>query len=110
MSRLTRDGTAEPVSRDQILTAHADREIFIFPAQLTTSRIGNRTQLIHILLHVMTMHTYGMDYDDYGCWCGVDPLKRSTPKKLGTCMGLLGLFQLNLRPHFYGTFVRWGSR
>ena len=39
MSRLTRDGTAEPVSRDQIPGANADREIFIFLLQVTTSRI-----------------------------------------------------------------------
>ena len=49
-SRLTWDGTAEPVSRD--------REILIFRVQLTTSRIGNLTQLIHTLLYVMTVHVY----------------------------------------------------
>ena len=49
MSRLTRDGTAEPVSRDQFSGANGDREIFIFPDQLTTCRIGNLTRLIHIL-------------------------------------------------------------
>ena len=27
--------------------ANGDREIFIFPVQLTTSRIGNLTRLIH---------------------------------------------------------------
>ena len=44
MSRPTRDGTAGPVSRDQILRrANGDREEFIFPAQLTTSKIGNLT-------------------------------------------------------------------
>ena len=37
MNRLTRDGTAEPVSRDQILR----REVRIFPVKLTTSRIGS---------------------------------------------------------------------
>ena len=43
-----RDGTAEPVSRDQISGANGDRENCIFPLQLTTSmRIGNLTQLIH---------------------------------------------------------------
>ena len=43
-SRLTRDGTA---SREtQFSGANADREIFIFPVQLTTSRIGNLTRLI----------------------------------------------------------------
>ena len=37
---------------------HGDREIFIFPVQLITSRIGNLTRLIHTLLYVMTIHTY----------------------------------------------------
>ena len=32
--------------------------MFIFPVQLTTSRIGNLTRLIHTLLNVMTIHTY----------------------------------------------------
>ena len=41
MSRLTRGRTAEPISRDQILRRERDREILIFPVQLTTSRIGN---------------------------------------------------------------------
>ena len=55
MSRLTRDGTAEPVSRDQILR-HARRQgNIIFPVQLTTSRIGNLTRLIHTLLYVVTI-------------------------------------------------------
>ena len=50
MSKLTRDGTAEPVPRDQIFSgANGDRETIIFPVQLTTSRIGNLTRLIHIL-------------------------------------------------------------
>ena len=57
MSRLTRNGTAEPVSRDQILR-HARGQVNInFPVQLTTSRIGNLTRLIHTLLYVMTIHT-----------------------------------------------------
>ena len=38
MSRLTRDGTAEPVSRDQFLRHERGQEIFIFPVQLTTCR------------------------------------------------------------------------
>ena len=58
MRRLTRDGTAEPVSRDQLSDTHGDRGIFIFPVQLTTSRIDNLTRLIHTLLYVMTIHTY----------------------------------------------------
>ena len=58
MSRLTRDGTAEPVSRDQILRHGRGQGNTIFPVQLTTSRIGNLTRLIHTLLYVMTIHTY----------------------------------------------------
>ena len=58
MSRLTRDGTAEPVSRDQILRHARGQGNIIFPVQLTTSRIGNLIRLIHTLLYVMTIHTY----------------------------------------------------
>ena len=40
MSRLTRDGTAEPVSRDQKFSgANGDREILFFPIQLTTTNV-----------------------------------------------------------------------
>ena len=49
MSRLTRDGTAEPVSRDQIIRHARGQRNIIFPVQLTTSRIGNPTRLIHII-------------------------------------------------------------
>ena len=59
MGRLTRDGMAEPASRETKFSGtHGDRGIFIFPVQLTTSRIGDLTRLIHTLLHVMTIHTY----------------------------------------------------
>ena len=58
MSRLTRDGTAEPVSRDQILRHARGQGNILSPVQLTTSRIGNLTRLIHTLLYVMTIHTY----------------------------------------------------
>ena len=54
---LTRDGTAEPVSRDQILRHARGQGNIIFPVQLTTSRISNLTRLIHTLLYVMTIHT-----------------------------------------------------
>ena len=55
MSRLTRDGTAEPVSRDQILRHERGQEILFFPVQLTTSRIGNLTRLIHTLAICLTL-------------------------------------------------------
>ena len=34
-----------------------NRKSFIFPVQLTTSRIGNHTRLIHTLLKVVSIHT-----------------------------------------------------
>ena len=38
--------------------ANGDRELTIFPVQLTTSRIGNLTRLIHTLLNVSDDYTY----------------------------------------------------
>ena len=56
MSRLTRDEAVEPVSRNaRSLGANGDREIFIFPVQLTTSRI-------YVQLKVMTIYTYVHTY------------------------------------------------
>ena len=69
MSRLTRDGTAEPVSRDQILRHARGQGNTIFPVQLTTSRIGNLTRLIHTLLYVMTIHTYTGGWSHRICVC-----------------------------------------
>ena len=66
MKRLTRDGTAEPVSRDQILRHARGQGNIIFPVQLTTSRIGNLTRSIHTLLYVMTIHTYVSSEDGNG--------------------------------------------
>ena len=58
MNRLTRDGTAEPVSRDQFLTRERGQGNTHFSVQLTTSRIGNLTRLIHTLAICVTIHTY----------------------------------------------------
>ena len=63
MSGLTRDETAEP----KFSGANEDREIFIFPAQLATSRIGNFTRLIltlaicddHIYIHTYIHRVWG---------------------------------------------------
>ena len=56
-------GTGRPnPSREEIKFSGAtgdDREMLIFSVQLTTSRIGNLTRLVHILLfNVMTMKVY----------------------------------------------------
>ena len=59
MSRLTRDGTAEFVSRETKSSgANGDREKFILPVQLTTTRIAILIRLIHTLLYGMSIHTY----------------------------------------------------
>ena len=58
MSRLTRDGTAEPVSRDQILRRERGQGNINFPVQPTTSRIDNLTRLIHALAICVTVYTY----------------------------------------------------
>ena len=63
----------------KFLGANGDREKFnfIFPVQLTTSRIGNLTRLIHTLAICVTMHAYierhpglwhsgGLERDDVG--------------------------------------------
>ena len=56
MSRLTRDGTAEPVTRDQIIR-HERGQTKKKTVQLTSSRIGNHTRLNYTLLKAMTVHT-----------------------------------------------------
>ena len=55
MSRLTRDETAEPISRDQILRHARGQGNTNFPC--SAERIGNLTRLIHTLLYVMTIQT-----------------------------------------------------
>ena len=46
-----------PSRKTKFSGASADRETFIFPVQLTTSRIGNLTRLIHTLAICVTIHT-----------------------------------------------------
>ena len=58
MSGLTRDGTAKPGSRDQILRRERGQVKIMLPVQLTTRRIGNNPRLIHTLLKGLTRHTY----------------------------------------------------
>ena len=49
-------GLPNPSRETKFSGANGDREIFIFPVQLTTSRIGNLTHLMIFLLYVMTIH------------------------------------------------------
>ena len=62
------DGTAEPVSRDKILTRERGH---FFPVHLTTSKIDNLnlTGLMHTRLKVMTLHTHtGTEYLVFNGW------------------------------------------
>ena len=60
MSRLTRDGTAEPrlARPNSQARTNADRDILIFPVQLTRWRTGNLTRLIHTLAVCVTIQPY----------------------------------------------------
>ena len=58
MSRLTRDGTAEPVSREKILRHTRGQENIHFPCSADHEQDWQLTRLIHTLLCVMTIHTY----------------------------------------------------
>ena len=58
MSRLTRDGTPNPSRETKFSGAKGDREAFIFPVQLITSRIGNHTRLVHTILYMIIIDTY----------------------------------------------------
>ena len=75
-------GRDEPVSRDQILMHVRGQGDIIFPVQLTTSRIGNLTRLIHTLLYVMTIHIPGMcDHTYIHTHLGPPPNKESMAER-----------------------------
>ena len=50
-------GRLNPPRETKFSGTYGDWGTFIFPVQLTTSRIGSLTLLIHTLLYVMTIHT-----------------------------------------------------
>ena len=54
----TDTGRLNPSRETKLTDTYGGRGILIFPVQLTTSRIGNLTRLIHTPLYVMTIHTY----------------------------------------------------
>ena len=58
MIRLTRDWTAEPVSRDQNLRHARGQGNIIFPYSADHEQDWQPYRLIHTLLYVMTIHTY----------------------------------------------------
>ena len=63
MSKLKREETMPNPSRETKFSgANGYGEILFFPVQLTTSRIGNLTRLIHTLAKCVIIHTYGTYY------------------------------------------------
>ena len=57
-SRLTRDGTAESVSRDQILRHERGQETVNFPCSADHEQDGNLTRSIHTFAICVTILTY----------------------------------------------------
>ena len=55
-------GHANPSRKTKVSGANRDREMLIFPVQLTTSRIGNLTRLIHTLIYGMAIDTFVHTY------------------------------------------------
>ena len=55
MSKLTRDGTAEPVSRDQIIRGVRGQGNIHFPCSADHAQDWQPYPLIHTLLYVMTI-------------------------------------------------------
>ena len=51
-------GLRNPSREIKFSGANAGREKSVFPVQLTKSRIGNLTRLIHTLAICVTIHTY----------------------------------------------------
>ena len=62
-----RDCRTRRLARSNSQGANRDREILIFPVQLTTNRIGNFTRLIlTLVLYVMIIHAYHLRSP---AWC-----------------------------------------
>ena len=85
ISGLTRDGN--PSLEIKFSGANGDRQNIIFPIQLTTSRIGNLTRLIHTMLKVLTIHTLLHDDHTYILcltgWAIVSTLVMMTGSRFG---------------------------
>ena len=103
MSRLTRDGAAEPVSRDQILRREQGQGNIHFPCSTgTTSRIGSLTWLI-LTLVICDDNTY--IHTSSGCgkrevrinWSMVTYLQRKAAPVTGTTLRFTSLVPVGSR-------------
>ena len=77
MSRLARNGTAETISRDQILRRERAQGNIHFSVQLTSNRIGNLTLLVLTLATRLTIYTYIK-----GCSGGADAKNEQNKKNI----------------------------
>ena len=63
MSRLTRDGTAEPVLRDQIVRRERGQEITHFPVQLADHKQDWQPCPVVMAIHInIALRTYRCKY------------------------------------------------
>ena len=58
-------GRPNPFSKTNFSGENGDKEMFIFPVQLTTGRISNLRRLIHTLLYMMTIQYNAIQYNIY---------------------------------------------
>ena len=74
MSRLTRDGTAEPVSRDQILRHARGQGNIHFPCSADHEQDWQPYPVdpYSAICDVMTIHTYGINGSKHACSCPFD--------------------------------------
>ena len=87
---------------DLVHHTNADREISIFPVQLTTSRIGNLTRLIHTLAICVTNSEYTL------CFC---PLLypfffKRNGKSLRRTLNLPPRITSHVKTHIYARFCQ----
>ena len=64
-------GFSNPSRETKFSGANADREIFIFPVQLTTCRIGHLTRLIHTIAICVTIHTSTIPFTEGWNYCSI---------------------------------------
>ena len=110
MGRPTRDGTAEPVSRDQILRHVRGLGNIHFPCSVTTSRNGNLfTRLIHLLCYIIIItlnkgiiyclrENISFDTLIRRSSRGHNSRKATQPSHCGTCLILLIFIAKRVQP------------
>ena len=84
-------GRSNPSRESKFSGANGDREVLIFPLQLTTSKIGNLTRLIHtLLLYVMMMTIQGTPYLERRYVLGEQLLTPPSIRPVHVYLGMFG--------------------